>query len=116
MNTTPQSTLFSEIQNLFERTYPRVGINLEDCLIDSDRCGHLSRLAGASARELSDLARTFLRRSGDQLYVGIYYSRWLIDQLERNDPRRGPARHLRRAGRAIPRRPPRAQSPLGVPP
>jgi len=84
-----QPTLFSEIQRLFERTYATVGINLEDCLIDRQRCGQLSRLAGASARELSELARTFLRRSGDQLYVGIYYSRWLIDQLERNDPRRG---------------------------
>jgi hypothetical protein len=82
-------TLFSQIQRLFERTYAQVGINLEDCLIDRTRCGHLSRLAGASARELSELARTFLRRSGDQLYVGIYYSRWLIEQLEKNDPRRG---------------------------
>jgi hypothetical protein len=84
-----QETLFSEIQKLFERTYASVGINLEECLIDRQRCGQLSRLAGASARELSELARTFLRRSGDQLYVGIYYSRWLIDQLERHDPRRG---------------------------
>jgi len=84
-----QPTLFSEIQKLFERTYASVGINLEECLIDSQRCGQLSRLAGASARELSDLARTFLRRSGDQLYVGIYYSRWLINQLEQHDPRRG---------------------------
>jgi len=84
-----QPTLFSEIQKLFERTYASVGINLEDCLNDRRRCGQLSRLAGASARELSDLARTFLRRSGDQLYVGIYYSRWLIEQLEQNDPRRG---------------------------
>src|SRR5947207_14612554 len=83
------TTLFSEIQNLFERTYARVGINLEDCLIDRRRCGQLSRLAGASARELSDLARTFLRRSGDQLYVGIYYSQWLIEQLEKHDPRAG---------------------------
>jgi hypothetical protein len=84
-----QQTLFSEIQKLFERTYASVGINLEDCLIDRHRCGQLSRLAGASARELSELARTFLRRSGDQLYVGIYYSRWMIEQLEKNDPRRG---------------------------
>lgn len=83
------TTLFSEIQRLFERTYAQVGINLEDCLIDRSRCGQLSRLAGASARELSELARTFLRRSGDQLYVGIYYSRWLIEQLEKNDPRQG---------------------------
>ena len=82
-------TLFSQIQKLFERTYAQVGINLEDCLIDRQRSAHLSRLAGASARELSELARTFLRRADDRLYVGIYYSKWLIDQLERHDPRAG---------------------------
>ena len=82
-------TLFSEIQRLFERTYVQVGINLEDCLIDRHRCGQLSRAAGASARELSELARTFLRKADDRLYVGIYYSRWLIEQLEKHDPRRG---------------------------
>jgi hypothetical protein len=38
---------------------------------------------------LSELARTFLRTANDQLYVGIYYSRWLIEQLEQNDPRAG---------------------------
>ncbi len=83
------ATLFSEIQHLFERTYAQVGINLEDCLISRQRCGQLSRAAGAAARELSDLARTFLRRTGDHLYIGIYYSQWLIEQLEKNDPRRG---------------------------
>jgi hypothetical protein len=82
-------TLFGQIQRLFERTYAQVGINLEDCLIDRHRCAQLSILAGASARELSELARTFLRRADDQLYVGIYYSRWLIEQLERHDPRAG---------------------------
>ena len=82
-------TLFSQIQKLFERTYAQVGINLEDCLIDRKRCAQLSILAGKSARELSELARTFLRRAGDQLYVGIYYSRWLIEQLEQHDPRAG---------------------------
>ena len=81
-------TLFSEIQRLFERTYAQVGINLEECLISRHRCGQLSRLAGASARELSELARTFLRKADDQLYIGIYYSQWLIEQLEKNDPRR----------------------------
>jgi hypothetical protein len=74
------STLFSDIQRLFERTYAAVGINLEECLIDRRRCGQLSRLAGASARELSEVART---------HVGIYYSNWLIEQLERHDPRAG---------------------------
>ena len=82
-------TLFSQIQRLFERTYAQVGINLEDCLIDRTRCAQLSMLAGKSALELSELARTFLRRAGDQLYVGIYYSRWLIEQLEQHDPRAG---------------------------
>src|SRR6202012_3356668 len=83
------ATLFSEIQKLFERTYVQVGINLEDCLIDRQRCGQLSRAAGASARELSELARTFLRQADDRLHIGIYYSRWLIEQLEKHDPRRG---------------------------
>ena len=82
-------TLFSQLQRLFERTYASVGINLEDCLIDQHRSAQLSRLAGASARELSELARTFLRRADDKLYVGIYYSRWLIEQLESHDPRSG---------------------------
>ena len=82
-------TLFSQIQKLFERTYTQVGINLEDCLIDRYRCRQLSILAGKSARELSELARTFLRTADDRLYVGIYYSRWLIEQLEQHDPRAG---------------------------
>ena len=82
-------TLFSQIQRLFERTYAQVGINLEDCIIDQRRCAQLSKAAGASARELNELARTFLRRADDQLYVGIYYSQWLIAQLERHDPRSG---------------------------
>src|SRR5256885_7423834 len=82
-------TLFSQIQRLFERTYAQVGINLEDCLIDRGRCAQLTKLAGASARELSELARTFLRTADDRLYVGIYYSNWLIEQLERHDPRSG---------------------------
>ena len=86
-------TLFSQIQKLFERTYAQVGINLEDCLIDRRRCRQLSILAGRSARELSSLARTFLRTADDRLYVGIYYSRWMIEQLERHDPRAGISDH-----------------------
>ncbi len=83
------STLFTQIATLLERTYASSGILLEDCLIGNERCRHLSALAGAQARELSELARTFLRHSGDNLCIGIYYSRWLIEQLERHDPRRG---------------------------
>ncbi len=81
------ATLFSQIQRLFERTYAAVGVDLEDCLIDRQRCAQLSALAGAQARELSELARTFLRAADGRLHIGIYYSAWLIDQLERNDPR-----------------------------
>ena len=84
-----RETLFRQIQRLFERTYAQVGINLEECLIDRQRCAQLSALAGKSARELSQLARTFLRNREDNLYVGIYYSRRLIDHLERYDPRAG---------------------------
>jgi len=83
------STLFSEIQALFERTYASVGINLEECLIDRRRSRQLEALAGAQARELSTLARTFLRAADGRLKVGIYYSQWLIEQLEANDPRAG---------------------------
>lgn len=83
------STLFHDIQHLFERTYARVGINLEECLIDGQRCRQLSALAGAQAAELSMLARTFLRAADGHLRVGIYYSNWLIEQLEKHDPRSG---------------------------
>ncbi|MDX2080742.1 MAG: hypothetical protein SFU53_08150 [Terrimicrobiaceae bacterium] len=83
------TTLFSEIQRLFERTYASVGINLEECLIDRRRSAQLEALAGAQARELSSLARTFLRAADGRLRVGIYYSQWLIEQLEANDPRAG---------------------------
>lgn len=84
-----KTTLFREIQQLFERTYASVGINLEECLIDRHRCRQLSSMAGAEAAALSHIARTFLRTVDGNLHVGIYYSGWLIEQLERHDPRAG---------------------------
>jgi hypothetical protein len=86
-------TLFSEIQTLFERTYASCGINLEDCLVDSQRSRQLAALAGAQAAELAETARTFLRAADGQLRIGIYYSQWLIEQLERHDPRAGIGDH-----------------------
>ena len=83
------TTLFNDILRLLERTYAGTGVALEDCLIGRERCRQLTSLAGAQARELSELARTFLRHSGDNLFIGIYYSRWLIEQLEHHDPRHG---------------------------
>ncbi len=44
---------------------------------------------GLRPPELSMLARTFLRAADGHLRVGIYYSSWLIEQLEKNDPRSG---------------------------
>jgi hypothetical protein len=82
-------TLFSEIQQLFERTYAGVGVNLEECLVDSRRSRQLAALAGAQCAELAEYSRTFLRAANGQLHIGIYYSRWLIDQLEAHDPRSG---------------------------
>lgn len=83
------TSLLHEIQNLLERTYASVGVNLEDCLIDRQRCRQLSAMAGARSAELSMLARTFLREAGGHLHVAIYFSNWLVDELERHDPRRG---------------------------
>lgn len=86
-------TLFSEIQNLFERTYADVGINLEECLVDTPRSRQLAALAGAQSIELAYHARTFLRAADGRLRIGIYYSQWLIEQLERHDPRAGLSDH-----------------------
>jgi hypothetical protein len=86
-------TLFCEIQTLFERTYASVGINLEECLVDSRRSRQLATLAGAQAAELAETARTFLRAADGRLRIGIYYSQWLIEQLERHDPRAGLSDH-----------------------
>jgi len=86
-------TLFREIQTLFERTYARVGINLEECLVDTQRSRQLAALAGTQAAELAEIARSFLRAADGQLRIGIYYSDWLIKQLERNDPRAGIVDH-----------------------
>lgn len=80
-------TLLREIQLLLERTYAPVSINLETCVIGENRCAALNRLAGESAQHLASGGRTFLRQAGDSLYVAIFYSRPIIEELESNDPR-----------------------------
>jgi hypothetical protein len=81
-------TLLREIQLLLERTYAPIPINLEACVIGEGRCATLNRLAGEDARHLASGGRTFLRQAGDSLYVAIFYSRPVIEELETNDPRR----------------------------
>jgi hypothetical protein len=83
-------TLIAEIQAVLERTYRPIGINLEDCVIGPARHHQLALLAASScpeSRGLSSQARTYLRCSGDNLHVGIYYHPSLIAQLEAEDPR-----------------------------
>jgi hypothetical protein len=80
-------TLLREIQLLLERTYAPVPINLEACVIGESRCAVLSRLAGEEVAHLAPGGRTFLRQTGDSLYVAIFYARPVIAELEANDPR-----------------------------
>ncbi|MDX6767361.1 MAG: hypothetical protein SFU85_11290 [Candidatus Methylacidiphilales bacterium] len=79
-------SLLSEIQEVLERTYSPSGINLEQCLIGGRRSAELAALCpGAGA--LTPVARTYLRTSADNLYIGIYYDPSLIRCLEEEDPR-----------------------------
>jgi len=80
-------TLLREIQLLLERTYAPVPINLEACVIGESRCAVLNQLAGEDVQYLASGGRTFLRQAGDSLYVAIFYSRPVIEELENNDPR-----------------------------
>jgi hypothetical protein len=80
-------SLLKEIQGLWERTYAEAGLDLELCVVGEERCATLTRWAGRSARDLSPDGRTFLRRTGDHLYVAIFYARPIIGELEQNDPR-----------------------------
>jgi hypothetical protein len=86
-------TLLREIQLLLERTYAPVPINLETCVIGENRCAALNRLVGEDALHLASGGRTFLRQAGDSLYVAIFYSRPVIEELETNDPRRALNEH-----------------------
>jgi hypothetical protein len=80
-------TLLSEIQDLIERTYERVEINLEDCVIGKKRSEELMSLTGRRHSDFGGSAVTFLRKTGDTLRIAIYFSSDLIDTLEQEHPR-----------------------------
>ncbi len=83
-------TLLRELQQLLERTYEEsTGVNLEEFVIGTRRFRDLSAMAQPGVQELSQAARFFMRKAQDRLLLAIYYSDWLIDALEQNDPRRG---------------------------
>jgi hypothetical protein len=79
-------TLLNEIQILLERTYGATGVNLEDFLLSSRRGRVLSEMAGASAAQISDLGRVFLRIVDGKLRMGIYYDPNVVEALEHNNP------------------------------
>lgn len=81
--------LLNEIQILLERTYGATGVNLEDFLLSSQRGRALSEMAGASAAQISDLGRVFLRIVDGKLRLGIYYDPNVVEALEQNNPARG---------------------------
>ncbi|HKJ69671.1 MAG TPA: hypothetical protein VKA68_17075 [bacterium] len=83
-------SLLKELQHITERTYQQgSGINLEKFVIGRQRFWDLHRQSAETSRELSDIARTFFRVTGNRLYLAIYYSDQMIKSLERHDPRRG---------------------------
>ena len=82
-------TLLREIQRLLEHTYGATGVNFEHFLLGRERAEALARLAGASAAQISQLGRVFLREIDGQLRLGIYYDPQVIAALERNNPAYG---------------------------
>ena len=82
-------TLLREIQSLLERTYGRTGVNLEEFLLNRERCGVLAGLADTSAKQISDLGRVFLREVRGQLRLGLYYDQSVIEALEADNPQYG---------------------------
>jgi len=82
-------TLLREIQLLLERTYGPTGINLEKFLLDTDRSQSLFLMAGATAAQIADLGRVFLRIVDGKLYMGIFYNPRVIEALECNNPQCG---------------------------
>ncbi len=82
-------TLLREIQMLLERTYGPTGVNFEEFLLDPERSQVLAGLAGASAKQISDLGRVFLREVRGQLRLGLYYDPSVITALETNNPQYG---------------------------
>jgi hypothetical protein len=82
-------TLLREIQRLLEKTYGETGVNLDDCLLNTERHQQLAALSSATAGQISDLGRTFLREADGKLRVGIYYDARVIEALERENPQYG---------------------------
>jgi len=79
-------TLLGEIQLLLERTYGSTGVDFADFILTRERSRALSEMAGASAAQISDLGRVFLRIVDGRLRMGIHYDPSIIEALEANNP------------------------------
>ncbi len=82
-------TLLAEIQRLLEKTYGSTGVNFEEFLLDAERQRELAAMSAATAGQISDLGRTFLRVADGKLRIGIYYDARVIEALERENPQYG---------------------------
>ncbi len=78
--------MLGEIQLLLERTYGTTGVNFEEFILSRQRSRVLSAMAGASAAQISDLGRVFLRIVGGNLCIGIHYDSSVIEALEKENP------------------------------
>lgn len=81
-------TLLREIQRLLEQTYGETGVNLEDFLLNSRRHRELAA-DSATAGQIGDLGRTFLREQDGRLRIGVYYEPRVIEALEMENPQYG---------------------------
>ena len=81
--------LLGEVQILLERTYGTTGVDFGDFLLSRKRSRELSELAGASAAQISDLGRVFLRIVDGKLHLGIHYDSSVVEALEANNPAGG---------------------------
>lgn len=83
-------SLLRQLQQITERTYQQgSGVNFEHFVVGPRQFRDLTEASGSITNQLSDMARTFLRVKDNRLYLAIYYSRPMIEVLERYDPRRG---------------------------
>ncbi len=80
-------TLLDECQQVLERTYRPVGVDLGECVIGRQRLPQLVEASGMDPDHFSSRAFTFMRPSQNHLYLALYYHPEVIDELEAEDPR-----------------------------
>jgi len=80
-------TLLHECQQVLERTYHPIGVDLEACVIGPQRVSRLIQAAGINPEHFSGRAFTFMRPHQERLHLALYYHPAVISELEEEDPR-----------------------------